>query len=365
MNMKIYRKLSLIINSFILGTFGLASILAEAKPNAWIDIPTKSLIIKGTVLGKDFKQFSILLDRYHSLDKKNLELIDTRINALTQIITQAKVIINNNDSKDTTNISLLIPIAEKKIWYLQEIKKIYKDKRAFEVFTKINENNKYQPVFLVNEVFFDFKLPTYWGLCYLEVLDPCHRMLTAHYIKWKESGSLVPFYLWLEDQEFPFWTWQIKFFSEQEIKDCELEILDDFFVKAVNKIVVNYIDDNKEYMYCITLDKKLIVTIAEGNIRHTSISRGKPVLGAGSLKIKGGKLVYIDNNSGHYRPVPEILCQVLMILKEKGAIINPEELQVMYYTERGKVLENAKRFIDKYKNFRSKIKNSKSKIFKI
>lgn len=35
-------------------------------------------------------------------------------------------------------------------------------------------------------------------------------------------------------------------------------------------------------------------------IRHSSIFAGKPVAGAGEISIKGGHIVYIDSDSGHY-----------------------------------------------------------------
>lgn len=60
--------------------------------------------------------------------------------------------------------------------------------------------------------------------------------------------------------------------------------------------------------YVMTLDGRLIVHehINVGKIeysyRHSTLAGGKPVLCSGLIKIVDGKIAYIDNNSGHYKP---------------------------------------------------------------
>jgi hypothetical protein len=229
---KINLLLSCFLNILISG-----SVLAEAPQGAWIDIPTRSFVVKEEA----FAHIGILIDKYHSIDKKSIKSIDTRIDLLKRILQQARIINDKNSATKVSNISKLIPIAEKKIWYLEEIKKIYTNKKTFEIFTNLSKKEKkYTPIFLVNDIFFDFKLPTYWGLFWLEVLDPCHRMLTAHYIKWQESGSSAPFFLWLEDQEFSFRSLQVKFFSSKEIENSELKVSNGLFINAVDGKLADY-----------------------------------------------------------------------------------------------------------------------------
>lgn len=52
---------------------------------------------------------------------------------------------------------------------------------------------------------------------------------------------------------------------------------------------------------------------------HSSFLGGKPVAGAGEMKVEHGRLVEIDDNSGHYTPHGEFLNQVLVQLQRDGA----------------------------------------------
>ncbi|MDR1139822.1 MAG: hypothetical protein LBJ80_04150 [Rickettsiales bacterium] len=60
--------------------------------------------------------------------------------------------------------------------------------------------------------------------------------------------------------------------------------------------------------YVITLDGKLVthkhININEGELayRHSTLAGGKPILCSGLMKVVDGKITYIDNNSGHYKP---------------------------------------------------------------
>lgn len=60
--------------------------------------------------------------------------------------------------------------------------------------------------------------------------------------------------------------------------------------------------------YVITLDGKLVthehinVNKSEWAYRHSTLAGGRPVLCSGLMKITNGKITYIDNNSGHYKP---------------------------------------------------------------
>lgn len=60
--------------------------------------------------------------------------------------------------------------------------------------------------------------------------------------------------------------------------------------------------------YVITLDGKLLthehinVNKSEWAYRHSTLAGGRPVLCSGLMKVVNGKITYIDNNSGHYKP---------------------------------------------------------------
>ncbi|XBS67773.1 hypothetical protein ABLO99_04010 [Wolbachia endosymbiont of Armadillidium arcangelii] len=60
--------------------------------------------------------------------------------------------------------------------------------------------------------------------------------------------------------------------------------------------------------YVITLDGKLVthehinINESEWAYRHSTLAGGRPVLCSGLMKVVNGKITYIDNNSGHYKP---------------------------------------------------------------
>lgn len=53
------------------------------------------------------------------------------------------------------------------------------------------------------------------------------------------------------------------------------------------------------------------------NIRHSSVFAGGPVAGAGNIRIKDGRIVYIDSDSGHY-PTQPLFGNVLKELASCG-----------------------------------------------
>jgi hypothetical protein len=71
----------------------------------------------------------------------------------------------------------------------------------------------------------------------------------------------------------------------------------------------------------ITLDGKLVthqhINVDEGELacRHSTLAGGKPVLCSGLMKVKEGKITYIDNNSGHYKPEPANLYKAVKKLE--------------------------------------------------
>lgn len=56
------------------------------------------------------------------------------------------------------------------------------------------------------------------------------------------------------------------------------------------------------------------------NLRHSSIRAGQPVLCAGEITIKEGKITQIDNGSGHYKPSWSNLMMSCLYLKNKGIL---------------------------------------------
>ncbi len=62
-------------------------------------------------------------------------------------------------------------------------------------------------------------------------------------------------------------------------------------------------------------------------IKHSTFSKGKPVIGAGELRIENGKLTHLTAHSGHYKPRAADMANVLRALAKQG--INVEAVKVL------------------------------------
>lgn len=74
-----------------------------------------------------------------------------------------------------------------------------------------------------------------------------------------------------------------------------------------------------QLMYVMDMAHRLFIpagiATGTGTFNHSSMLSGKPVLCAGTLKINGaGKLIYIDNDSGHYKPNTDALKDLVRVL---------------------------------------------------
>ena len=58
------------------------------------------------------------------------------------------------------------------------------------------------------------------------------------------------------------------------------------------------------------------------SVRHSSIFAGGPVAGAGNIKIRGGRIVYIDAHSGHYPQSGTVFPNVLAELAARGVDVS-------------------------------------------
>lgn len=315
-------------------------VAAHAHKNAFIDPPATTHI---NFLDKaaDITLISAL-DEYEKIEKTNLSLLPSRVEKLTDI--QKLIELNYPDKK---NYQRLKKRVEEKKWYLEELQKLYKlDAPLAQLTEQECSSGPYQPLFLVNKVLYDYNLPTYWGLFWLEAIDPCHRFLTGHYLKWQKTDQQIPFFLWLETQEFGFNAIQVEQFDQQTLLDSTLTIRDGLFYQNGENTPATY-DDEHEYIFILTLTQNLIVSQGSESVRHLSLSHGAPVLGVGALKIKEGRLIYIDAESGHYQPTPESLMQSLRIFEANGAKLDAH-IEVKYYTAAGVISESYKDFYQKY-----------------
>ncbi len=89
------------------------------------------------------------------------------------------------------------------------------------------------------------------------------------------------------------------------------------------------------YDYVITSDGELLI-----GSKHSYMSKGESVRAAGELKIKNGKVVRIDNASGHYMPTPGEASRFLEMFKEIGVDVKKTTLRI--YGDQGTFIKDIK-----------------------
>lgn len=97
--------------------------------------------------------------------------------------------------------------------------------------------------------------------------------------------------------------------------------------------------EDGEWIFVVNQDGELIADRFQvGQLHHSSLSGGKPVLMAGEFEVTGGKLTYIANKSGHFRPDTEAFKRFLVALGAKGADLSQTTAPSLRYEvdERGR-----------------------------
>ena len=107
--------------------------------------------------------------------------------------------------------------------------------------------------------------------------------------------------------------------------------------------------------YCMTLDHNIFATkhhlvsprngMADRKRRfyHSSYVHGNDVVSAGAIMVDQGRLLMVDNLSGHYRPTPEKFMLVLRSLQAQG--VKMDEVMVYLKTPGGDPMELSARSI--------------------
>jgi hypothetical protein len=301
----------------------------------WIDLPSDDYTL---ILGYT-NQNSFLLNQYIStynqIPKDQVSTLENRVLALEKIAEFVTEWLGGRleaiDKKK--HIQWILEIAQKKKAYLIQLISVYAKGLHLKPFqeeyhqdlSRLEDEQK-KSVFLNNSRFFSLKMREYWGDFWMETIDPCHRRLTPYLMRWEEEkakDSTTPeFFLWLEVQHLPKYVPKIKHFSSIEQDQSRLVIQDGLFRLSDRQTLANFCELNKRYLFAIDLDKEMYIHVESEGISHSTFTGGKPVLGAGLLVIKEGKLVSLALESGHYLPTVEIGYQILGIFLEKGLIID-------------------------------------------
>lgn len=144
-----------------------------------------------------------------------------------------------------------------------------------------------------------------------------------------------------EDRKIPGTKSQVKYFTPEEQaehtlhpkkKDGEFKL---YNAKGELYDTTDKISKGKKgyVAYVITLNGRLIthehVNVGKSNhaYRHSTLAGGEPVLCSGLMVVKNGKIKYIDNNSGHYKPRSANLYNAIERLK----VVFAEDAKVIHF----------------------------------
>ena len=76
-----------------------------------------------------------------------------------------------------------------------------------------------------------------------------------------------------------------------------------------------------EAIFVLALNGDIVFSFELDRHRHSSLVAGADVCGAGSMRISNGRILEIDNFSGHYRPPAASLAVVVERLRQMGVVI--------------------------------------------
>lgn len=306
----------------------IASLHLYAVEIHWQELPkTESFftLLPNDVMLHDLKQ--ILAD-YHAIRRDNLEQLPQRIVMLDSIITECDKLSKLEHESIYTHMSLsaLQSMAARKKMYLKELRKLYSffkdDFNSVQfMFSKNHFKRSGVSLELKNNLYFSPHLEDDLGIFWIEMLDPCHRMLANYWNKWKDSGSNVLFFLWLEDQLVDKNVQRINVISHPELEKYKVKV-NSGKIGTYNQHntfqILSTNNNNKEYLFIIDLDNNLLLLEAKAGNRHVSLSAGKPVMSAGNLLVNDGQISKIFFKSGHYFPTIESYKYTYEYLKTLG-----------------------------------------------
>jgi hypothetical protein len=278
----------------------------------WKDPPTSSSFFSTFNVPENYKQIIQSLTDYHKLPKSDHVALSARIAQLQLIVTLLKQVdhLDKPTEYEIIAIAALAEMCEKKAEYLSQIEKlipVFNDdfnnmKSSFE---PSNKRITMDSLELINSISFIPHLRNDIGLFWLEVIDPCHRVLLPYWVKWTKLEEKNSFFLWLEEQIIEPNVSQVKILDKESLTECEVSFnIGKLYTRDIQDYSSKLNDSNEplKYVFVLMADELLLVSRAQPGVRHVSLSSGKPILSAGELWVHHGKIIKIFFMSGHYRP---------------------------------------------------------------
>lgn len=307
----------------------------------WIDIPCTNY---KEILASDEDEMDFLnglVEQYHLLNKSSITTQQDRIHLLDDICTYLQWLSHQEKFKEIQSTILLLNKAvQNKREYIKQILQIPSDEKiaSYHLDTSEQQEMVFEPLLLRNNSSYSLKMKEFWGNFWLESIDPCHRRLANYYQFWLNTNPVVKtyqsFFLWLESQTIPKNVLMVDYYSDEQVKIFNIVLIDGYLKKYDTLELVNT-DPLLRNVFVIDLAKELYLKSVKEGVWHTSLSRGKPILGAGLLQIEQGVIKMISFESGHYLPSIKQSFQALQILHAKGARFT-DPFEVNYFENRNK-----------------------------
>lgn len=277
-----------------------------------------------------------LVADYHALPKNAAECLEKRIAALEGIKTYSRSLVEQSSLVNVRSIlQKLEQLVTEKRNYLQALSKMPEDEKIinFHEGTDGLFSCKYAPIIMRNEASFSVVKREYWGKFWFEAIDPCHRQLAGYYQAYLLSRpkvrSYLDFFLWLETAYVPGSTSAVVYLQKEDLAQRSLVPRDGYLCWSGNGNRVTTRSQVRN-LYVVELTGRILLAEDANGLFHSSLSLGRPVLGAGLVGIQDGIIHQINFESGHYRPDLSQGFQTLLLFKDQGLRF-AKDLEIIYF----------------------------------
>lgn len=184
-----------------------------------------------------------------------------------------------------------------------------------------------------------------------EAFDPYHRpfgnadiaAVKEYHSYRKNCGSHKkphPFFIWLETLPSNHMAWKntnliVQYFSEAERTPFELRVEDGIVMQGTEPFdTLAFTGKEAKFGAFVVQDNRIFaIEHKVNNIHHTSMANGKPVDGAGMIKVEQGHVTEITNLSGHYKPTLDEFYETIKFLIAKGMVDSRSEIGSLIPTQ--------------------------------
>lgn len=311
----------------------------------WIDLPKKKLGYLCRNNSEDLDEIDRLILSYHALDKTDKKLLLARIDFLNCIICTLnnKALSIEDEDLRTCLIDIKNQALGKKS-YLESLYQLHErfSEPALNAHDYLSDIGDFpsdkHPLILNNKEYYDAKNAEFWGNYWLEIIDPAHRRLDTYFELWSNkkthNPNLPPFFLWLEEQNVSRYIMHIVFLTDVELNAAKAKFENGLlYIKNSSGsefMLVNTLQEEDEWIFIIDKHNEIYISKAAMNLRHPSLSHGKPIIGAGTIQVNNGIITKLSLESGHYLPQREHYIQTLQFFLDHNAQF-AENLNISYY----------------------------------